>query len=851
MTARVRSLCFLPVLVMLLGLMGLSAAVAASPVDTPAGQSPDWLPECYSTNNQIQTSLQQTAASYPQIATLTDAGLSWEGTRHLWLLKLTNNARPEPKPAIYLVAAQRPRDIATAEMLLRYANYLTRNYGADSDVTWLLDNRSVYIMPMANPDGYNQVYSNGLNWPKNTDNSNGCSDPRNWGTDLNRNYPFHWNERGTSGDPCDSSYPGPSALSEPESQHILSSFVGSSTGLLVNLQAPGPAILYPWGYSAAAAPDMAGFDALGWNLARLNGTPRSSVSSEYSYLAARAQAISGDLTDAAYGLYGVPSLSLSIGATLNPDCGNLNALWEAQRPALLYATKAVGTTTSNTLSHAFGPAVSALRAVYSQGNLQVTGVLSANYGMVAGAVYAIDAPGDDGSGTPMSGDFGGGTANVSANIDTSGLANGRHLLLTQGVNSTGQWGVFSSLFFTVTGNVATSTPLVSPTPLPATPTRTSTATGTPSATPTQTATPTSSPISTSTAAATTTALSETNTVTPTRTQTGTATNTPLPTSTRTTTPSRTPTFTRTPSATRTQTSTRTPTFTRTTTPSRTPTFTRTPSATRTQTSTRTPSSTRTLTPTPAPSYTRTPILTGTPVSTDTQTPTRTPTFTRTSTLTRTPTPTYTSTPTGTPSFTRTSTSTPTPVLPRTATPMPCEAYSDVSSGQYFYQAVDWLTCRGIVSGYADGTFRPFNPATRAQIVKMVVVGEGWTLIEPEEPTFSDTQPADWFYSVVETAVAHHIVGGYADGTFHPNSQVTRGQLSKIIVLARGWPLLEPETPHFSDVPGGSTFYTYIETAQAHAVVSGYGDGTFRPNANATRGQLSKMLYIALSPGRKQ
>ncbi|MBF6614694.1 MAG: S-layer homology domain-containing protein [Chloroflexi bacterium] len=824
MAARLRSLLFLLLFVILLGLMGVTATGAASAIDTPASPGPDWLPECYSTNDQIQTFLQQSAARYPQIAALTDAGLSWEGTRHLWLLKLTNNAAPGPKPVIYLVAAQRPRDIATAEMLLRYANYLTRNYGVDPDVTWLLDNRSVYLLPMANPDGYFQVYSNASNWAKNTDNGNGCGDPSNWGTDLNRNYPFHWNERGTSGDPCDSSYPGPSALFEPESQHILSSLAGSSPALLINLQAPGPAVVYPWGYSSAAAPDVAGFDALGWKLGRLNGTPRSSVSSEYSYLAAREQAISGDLTDAAYGLYGAPSLSLSIGATLNPDCGNLNSLWEAQRPALLYATKAVGATTSNTLSHAFGPDVSSLAAVSSQGSLQVTGVLSANYGTVAGAVYAIDAPGDDGSGTPMSGDFGGGTANVSANVDTSGLANGRHLLLAQGVNSTGQWGVFSSLFFTVTGNVATPTPLVSATPPPATPTRTGTATSTPSATLTLTATPTSPATSTSTVTPTTTALSETNTVTPTRTQTGTVTPTRTTTPTRTSTGTATntppPTSTRTPSATRTQMSTRTPS------------------------ATRTPSSTRTPTPTRTPSYTPTPILTGTPVSTHTDTPTRTPTFTRTPTLTRTPTR------TGTPSYTRTSTSTPTSVLPRTATPLPCEEYSDVSSGQYFYQAVDWLTCRGIVSGYADGTFRPFNPATRAQIVKMVVAGEGWDLIAPEEPTFSDVQPADWFYSVVETGAAHHIIGGYADGTFHPNSQVTRAQLSKIIVLAEGWTLLDPETPHFSDVPRGSVFYSYIETARAYAIVSGYGDGTFRPNSNATRGQLSKMLYIALSLQRR-
>lgn len=157
-----------------------------------------------------------------------------------------------------------------------------------------------------------------------------------------------------------------------------------------------------------------------------------------------------------------------------------------------------------------------------------------------------------------------------------------------------------------------------------------------------------------------------------------------------------------------------------------------------------------------------------------------------------------------------------------------------------------MTCRGIVGGYADGTFRPYNPATRAQIAKMVALGEGWPLIRPQEPTFSDVGPGDWFYEYVETAFAHGIVGGYTDGTFRPYSNVTRGQLSKMIVLARCWPLLDPPEAHFRDVAPGSTFYTYVETAQSKGVVGGYGDGTFRPNNEATRGQLSKMLHIALT-----
>ena len=65
-----------------------------------------------------------------------------------------------------------------------------------------------------------------------------------------------------------------------------------------------------------------------------------------------------------------------------------------------------------------------------------------------------------------------------------------------------------------------------------------------------------------------------------------------------------------------------------------------------------------------------------------------------------------------------------------------------------------------------------------------------------------------------------------------------------------WTLLNPPTATFQDVPLGSTFYREVETVYAHGVINGYACGTgcleFRPSNNATRGQLSKMLWIALT-----
>jgi hypothetical protein len=179
--------------------------------------------------------------------------------------------------------------------------------------------------------------------------------------------------------------------------------------------------------------------------------------------------------------------------------------------------------------------------------------------------------------------------------------------------------------------------------------------------------------------------------------------------------------------------------------------------------------------------------------------------------------------------------------------VPCTArFSDVCPDHWAYTYIEYLAQQGVVGGYSDGTFRPNNTATRAQIAKMIVTARNWPLTVPSSPSFSDVPGNDAFYPYIETAKARGILGGYSDGTFRPANPVSRGQISKLIVLAYGWALTTPATPSFSDVPPGSTYYSYVETAKAHGAVGGYSDGTFRPAASATRAQLSKMLYLAMT-----
>ncbi|HMA37190.1 MAG TPA: S-layer homology domain-containing protein [Chloroflexia bacterium] len=182
-------------------------------------------------------------------------------------------------------------------------------------------------------------------------------------------------------------------------------------------------------------------------------------------------------------------------------------------------------------------------------------------------------------------------------------------------------------------------------------------------------------------------------------------------------------------------------------------------------------------------------------------------------------------------------------------------YTDIA-GNPFYDYITSLYCRNVVDGYPDNTFRPYADATRGTLAHWVVTARAWPIDTSGGPHFSDVPTSDPLYSAIETAYHHGMISGYADGTFRPANPLTRGQMSKMIALGWGW---APDTsggPHFRDVDAANPFYAPIETLYHHGLVSGYSCSGgpepcpgfyFRWGANNTRGQLTKVLATALGP----
>ena len=101
---------------------------------------------------------------------------------------------------------------------------------------------------------------------------------------------------------------------------------------------------------------------------------------------------------------------------------------------------------------------------------------------------------------------------------------------------------------------------------------------------------------------------------------------------------------------------------------------------------------------------------------------------------------------------------------------------------------NWGDNFGIMSGYEDGTFRPNNPITRAEFVKaMITMGEGvFSEKGNVQVSFSDVDESHWAYSEISKAVSIGFVSGYEDGTFRPDDNITYEQAVTMIFTALGY-----------------------------------------------------------------
>lgn len=149
-----------------------------------------------------------------------------------------------------------------------------------------------------------------------------------------------------------------------------------------------------------------------------------------------------------------------------------------------------------------------------------------------------------------------------------------------------------------------------------------------------------------------------------------------------------------------------------------------------------------------------------------------------------------------------------------------------------------------VIGYTDGTIRPSNDISRAEVATIffrLLTDEARTQYDKTTSSFSDIKDGAWCCRAVSTLTNMGIIKGYTDGTFQPNKSITRAELATIIAR---FAKLDVNTKTFSDITGHWAQKS-IELAAGNGWINGYEDGTFRPNNNITRAETFAMINRVL------
>lgn len=150
-------------------------------------------------------------------------------------------------------------------------------------------------------------------------------------------------------------------------------------------------------------------------------------------------------------------------------------------------------------------------------------------------------------------------------------------------------------------------------------------------------------------------------------------------------------------------------------------------------------------------------------------------------------------------------------------------YTDCSSDLWCNNAISTLTNMGIIDGFSDGTFRPYAKITRAQFAK-IAVGFFETTREDYQGYFTDVDINAWYTEYVEAAARVGLIEGFNDGTFRPNTNITRAQACVIVNRALGrspdedrlldedemitWPDNNPEDWFYADMQEATNSHDY-------------------------------------------
>jgi hypothetical protein len=268
----------------------------------------------YHSHNELTADLQAIAAAYPGICTLQNAGDSVQG-RELWFMKISDNVNvEEDEPEFRYISTMHGDEPIGMELCLKLIEQLTSQYGSDSQVTDLVNETEIWIMPLMNPDGYTSGSRYNANY-----------------VDLNRDFP----DRVT--DPVNTT-----AGRATETRHVMNWGFAHSPALSANFHSGALVVNYPYdsdpnsGATYSATPDDALIIQMSLTYSSLNSPMYSSWWFNNGIVnGVEWYAIYGGLEDWNYVWMGCTDVTVELSDDKWPNYSQINGLWNDNRDSML------------------------------------------------------------------------------------------------------------------------------------------------------------------------------------------------------------------------------------------------------------------------------------------------------------------------------------------------------------------------------------------------------------------------------------------------------------------------------------------------------------------------------------
>jgi len=175
-------------------------------------------------------------------------------------------------------------------------------------------------------------------------------------------------------------------------------------------------------------------------------------------------------------------------------------------------------------------------------------------------------------------------------------------------------------------------------------------------------------------------------------------------------------------------------------------------------------------------------------------------------------------------------------------PLNVKSFSDVPQSNPHFTAIRYLYNQGVITGYADGTFKPDATVTRAEALKMILAGIQSNLENNGALPFPDVVLDAWYTNYIATAYKVGIVAGYPDNTFKPGNTVNKAEFFKILLLAMEVDVAPEATKDvYEDVPQDAWFAPYVQFVKDKNLLDVVKD-LFGPQEGMTRAEVAEAMF---------